>query len=211
MALEEDESKQLHTMVHENYKFLQKQFVQNQIVQMIIQTIITKKLVISARAFLNFVADILIPDEVQNIKRLNEFDVLENSLPNLLFNRRERSDILLAISHLDPIHRRSVYIDQLIVDLNTLSDWDKVIEKYVSDEIATSWMDPFISSGNLTGNSFNLFLETFIRITFLTNESFSDNIADSSYNDYLKNLYYFNSKDKKGVKTFYDEIEIGHF
>ena len=142
MALVEDESKQLHTMVHENYKFLQKQFVQNQIVQLIIQTIITKKLVISARAFLNFVADILIPDEVQNIKRLTEFDVLENSLPNLLFNRRERSDILLAISHLDPIHRRSVYIDQLIVDLNTLSEWDSIIKKYVSDEIATSWVIP---------------------------------------------------------------------
>ena len=211
LGFKEDEANKLQTMVHENYKLLQNKFVQNQIVQLIIQTIVTKKLVISARSFLNFISDILIPDEVQNVNRLNEFNVLECSVPNLLFNRRERSSILEAISQLDPIHRRSVYIDKLVVDLNTLTDWNKIVEAYITDETPKLWLNPFLTKSNLTGYSFNLFFESFIRITYLTNETFSANLADTSYINYLKNLYYFNTRNKKGIRNFYDEIKSAIF
>ena len=211
LGFKEDESNQLHTMVHKNYKLLQNGFVQDQIVQLIIQTIVKKKLVISARAFLNFIADILIPDEVENIKLLNEFNVLEYSLPNLLFNRRERSVILQAVSQLDPIHRRSVYIDQLVVDLNTLTDWNKIIDEYITEPTPKSWLKPFLTRSNLTGYSFNIFFESFIRITFLTNEAFAANLIDTSYTEYLKNLYYFNTRDTKKIRGFYDEIQSAIF
>lgn len=211
LGLKEDEVNQLQTMVHENYKLLQNKFVQDQIVQLIIQVIVTKKLVISARTFLNFVADILIPDEVQNIKLLNEFNILECSVPNLLFNRRERSSILQAMSQLDPIHRRSIYIDQLVVDLNTLTDWNNIIDEYITDYTSKLWLTPFLNKSNLTGYSFNLFFESFIRITLLTNEAFSVNLANISYNDYLKNLYYFNTGDKRRIKWFYDQIKLAIF
>lgn len=211
LALEEDKKNGLHNMVHKNYEFLQNKFVQEQIVQLVIQTIVRKKLVISARAFLNFIADILIPDNIQNIELMSEFDVLEFSLPNLLFNRKERSIILQSLSQLDPIHRRSVFIDQLVVELNTLNDWDTLIENYVYAETSKGWFKPFISKDNLTDYSFNLFFETFIRVTFLTNEKFSANIADQSYSKFLRSLYYFNVGDMRKIKGFYGEIETAIF
>jgi len=211
LALKEDKQNEVNSIVHENYKLLQNKFVQEQIVQLIIEVIIRKKLVISARAFLNFIADILIPDDTQNIKLMSEFDILEFSLPNLLFNRKERSILLHALSELDPIHRRSVFIDQLIVQLNTLNDWNTIIENYIHDETSRSWFKPFISKENLTDHSFNLFFETFIRITFLTNGKFASNISYQSYSEFLKNLYYFNVGDNKNIKRFYNEIKTAIF
>ncbi|WP_102345889.1 DNA phosphorothioation-dependent restriction protein DptF [Bacillus sp. Marseille-P3661] len=211
LAFKEDQNSQIHTMVHENYKLLQNPFVQEQIVQLIIQTIIKKKLVISARAFLNFVADLVIPDNVTNRTLMSEFEVLKFSLPNLLFNRKDRSPILQAMSQLDPIHKRSIFIDQLVVELNTLNEWDLVIDQYIKDQTPKKWLTPFVSKDSLTEHSFNLFFESFIRITFLTNKDFAINISDRSYIAFLQNLYYFNTGDRRKIKAFYDEIKTAIF
>ncbi|MGG3563172.1 DNA phosphorothioation-dependent restriction protein DptF [Neobacillus rhizosphaerae] len=211
LALKEDEENHIETMMHQNYRLLQNKFVQEQVVQLIIQTIVKKKLVISARAFLNFVADILIPGNLQNVQLLNEFDVLELALPNLLFNRRDRSNILNAMSQLDPIHRRSVFIDQIVIDLNTLNDWNSIIEKNIQIESARELFNSFNSKSNLTGYSFNIFFESFLRIAYLTNKEFNQNLRDSSYLKFVKNLYYFNVGDKRSIRAFYDEIKTAIF
>ncbi|MCZ8538301.1 DNA phosphorothioation-dependent restriction protein DptF [Paenisporosarcina quisquiliarum] len=211
LALQEDEDRHLNTIVHENYKFMQNSFVQEQIIQLIIQAIIKKKLVISARAFLNFLADILIPDEVVNRKLLNDFEVLEQSLPNLLFNRRERSIILEAVSQLDPIHYRSVYTDQLAVNLNTLSNWTPIINEYIQEEVSNKWLVPIITDNNLINHSFNMFFEFFVRLNYLVNKEFSSSISTHNYKDYLNNLYFFNIGNLQHIRNVYEEIKSAIF
>jgi DNA phosphorothioation-dependent restriction protein DptF len=206
IALREDQKNQIENIVHVNYRFLQNQVVQDQIVQLVTQTIVKKKLVISARAFLNFISDILVPDNVNRMEILSEFEVLNHSLPTLLFNRRERSSILNAMSELDPIHCRSVHIDQLIIKLNTLGDWGEPISEYVNDEIGLNWLKPFMTRSDLTEHSFTQFFESLIRIAFLSNRDFAANISDRDYKDYIKNLYYFNVVKMKKISHFYEEI-----
>lgn len=207
LALKEDEGNNIDTMVHGNFRLLQNKVVQDCIVQIIIQSIVKKKLIISARAFLNFIADILIPDDIKQNKIMSEFDVLENSLPNLLFNRVERSEILRALSDLDPIHYRSINIDDLIINLNTLDDWNSTITNNIKDDIPINWLKPLLSNEVPSEHSFDLFVESFVRLTYLTNEKFANKIQDESYIKYLTNLYYFNVCDKQKVKAYYEEIK----
>lgn len=211
VALKEDQKNHIENIVHVNYKFLQNQAVQDQIVQLVTQTIVKKKLVISARAFLNLISDILVPDNVNRMELLSEFEVLNHSLPTLLFNRRERSTILNAMSELDPIHCRSVHIDQLIIKLNTLGDWGEPISEYVNDEIGLNWLKPFMTRSDLTEHSFTLFFESLIRIAFLSNKDFAANISDRDYKDYIKNLYYFNVVTMKKISHLYEEIMTAIF
>lgn len=211
LALQKDRKLGIETMVQENFKLLQNEVIRDRIVDLIVQSILKNKLVISARAFLNFVADILLPDEITNIKLMSQFDVLEDSLPNLLFNRAERSDVLRAISDLDPLHCRSIYVDQLIINLNTLSDWNSIISENIKDDISIKWLNSFMSNETLMGYSFNFFLESFIRITYLTNERFAQNITDKSYLAYVKNLYNFNKGEKNGIKALYEEVKSAIF
>ncbi|ALC90600.1 hypothetical protein AM500_13000 [Bacillus sp. FJAT-18017] len=211
LALLEDEKNNITTMVHENYKMLSNKNVQEQVVQLVIQTIVQKKLVISARAFLNFISDILIPDNLQNVSLLTDFEKLNYSLSNLLFDRKERSFILQAISDIDPIHIRSSVIDGLVIELNTITDWDSKIREYIQDQVFVSLLKPFLSRSDLTEHSFNLFFESFIRISFLTNKEFANELKDISYINFLKNLYYFNSGDKRKIRAFYDEMKSAIF
>ncbi|MDX5476215.1 MAG: DNA phosphorothioation-dependent restriction protein DptF [Bacillaceae bacterium] len=211
LALKEDEQKNINTMVHDNYRFLQNEFVQKQIVQLVIQTIVKQKLVISVRAFLNFIADILIPDEVLSKQLISEFDTLDYSVPNLIFNRKERSVILSALSKLDPIHTRSRHIDDIIIKLNTLGDWDEIIKESIKVSTAESWLSPFRSKSNLTGHTFNVFMESFIRIMYLTNEEFSEKLIDEIYDRFIKNLFYFNTREKRKVRDFYEEMKVAIF
>lgn len=206
LAYKEDLANGIRTMVHENYEFMQDAFIQKQIVNLTIQTLVIFKLVISARAFLNFVADMMIPDHTNN-GVLTEFERLEHSVPNLLFNRRERSPILKAMHDLDPLHIRSSHIDQLIIDLNTLSNWGETVDRYIHSDKGKMWLSPFTNVQNLTEYTFNEFSKTLVRTAFLTNNDFCKNVQDYTYQTFICNLYYFNSGNKNKIKAFYEEIK----
>ena len=211
LAFLEDERNNMLTMAHDNFKFLRNNNVQEQIVSLIIKCIVKQKLVISARAFLNFIADILIPDEVEKLITISDFDKLKDSLPSLLFGRRERSEILQVIANLDPINKRSEYVDNIVVDLNTLDNWEKVINDDIEDEISRKWLTPFANDSNLSEYSFNVFCEMFIRNMYLTNKTFVKNTLDQSYIDFMSNLYYFNVASRREVIAFYNEIHAAIF
>ncbi|KRF01152.1 DNA phosphorothioation-dependent restriction protein DptF [Paenibacillus sp. Soil766] len=209
LAYKEDLNNSNQTMVHENYRFLQNAFVQKQIVQLTIEAIIRNKIVISARAFLNFIADLIIPDIQTPVRFIDQFERLEQSVPTLLFKRRERSFILKAMYELDPLHSRSSFTDQLIIDLNTLSDWSNVTNDFISDQTAQLWIMPFRndSDGSLSGESFVQFSETIIRLSFLTNEKYARQIKSQVFNNYLRRLYDFNHGRTAGIRSFYDEFK----
>ena len=207
LALKEDEKNDINTVVHDNYRLLQNENVQERIIQLVIQSIITDKLVISARTFLNFIADILIPNNYEINEIISDLDKLEYTLPNLLFNLRERSDILKSLSELDPLHRRSIQIDQLVIELNTLSDWETVVHNHLEDNKAVRWLSPFFDQETLTGYSFNLFFETFVRTLYLLNNKFVKSLIDESYTKYVQNLYHFYSGNTKEIKRVYEEFK----
>lgn len=211
MAYQEDIAKGIQTMVHENYEFMQEPFVQKQIVNLIIQTLVQYKLVISARAFLNFVADIIIPDNLKIINVISEFERLEQSVPSLMFLRKERSAILKTLHELDPVHKRSSYIDQVIIDLNTLNEWDAILNRYVMSKKGMEWLQPFIDQEKLTGYAFTNFSETVIRMAYLTNEDFAQKIEDYTYQKYVKKLFYFNFGNRNEIRSFYEEIKDALF
>src|SRR5690606_11360134 len=107
--------------------------------------------------FLNLIADILIPDKLEHVRLLNDFERLDFSVPTLLFKRKDRSSILKSVHDLNPIHLRSPVIDNLIIELNTLSSWKKTTEKYILDVKGKSWLLPFADDEVLTHYSFTKF------------------------------------------------------
>lgn len=210
LAYKKDLENGIRTIIHENYEFLQDEFVRSQIVNLTIESLIKNKLVISARAFLNFVSDILIPNNVKN-PLLTEFEKLEHSVPSLLFNNAERSPILRSMYHLDPLHKRSEHTDQLIVELNTLNDWEKIINYHVKSSVAKNWLQPFVVDGHLENYSLDTFVKSIIRTIFLTNKEFSNKIKDENFVNFTKNLYYFNVGNLEKIKNVYEEIKMAIF
>ncbi|MFD1739507.1 DNA phosphorothioation-dependent restriction protein DptF [Bacillus salitolerans] len=208
ISYQEDLKNNVKGVIHENFEFLMDKNIQNEIIQLIIQGIVRNKLVISARAFYNFIADLVIPEGYSEILDFewNHFEKINNTVPHLLFKRRERSVILKTMSELDPIHIRSQAIDQIFIDINTLNDWDKIIEKYSNNYIAKEWLGPIAyQSENFNGLT-SEFSQLLVRLAYLTNNSFAEEVIPSSYKNYMKYLYSFNKVEQRQIATFYKEI-----
>jgi DNA phosphorothioation-dependent restriction protein DptF len=212
MAYKLDRKREYNSITHQNYLFLMDEQVQSTIIQLIIQAIVKYKLVISARAFMNFLADIIIPEDFNEEQLdLSNFERLERTVPNLLFTRKDRSQILKNMSELDPIHCRSSQIDQLIISLNTLNDWNEILDRYILVETGKKWLSPFVSSDSLTDFSFDDFSKSLIRLSFLTNEEFSKNVTSESYVRFMNYLYSFHKGHIQTIKDFYEEIKNAIF
>lgn len=206
-AYQEDLKNNVRSMVHENYEFMQDSCVRKQIINLVVKTLVQFKLVISARAFLNFVADIVIPDQIQHIQITDEFEKIEQSVPGLLFGRKERSVVLRALSDLDPIHLRSEYIDQLIIDLNTLLGRRGVVGEYIPLSKGQEWLAGFLEQEDLADSSLRKFGEAIVRLAYLTNEGFSQKVESSEYMSFVKRLFFFNAGVRNEIKIFYNEIK----
>lgn len=206
-AYKNDRQRSYRTMLHENYDFLRNKFVQEQVISLVIQSIVKKKLVISTRAFLNFIADILICENLNPISKLNNFERLQNAVPSLLFNNFDRSSILKSISYFDPIHNRTSEMDQLIIELNTLNEWKKINDEYVKDDVSRKWLEYFETNNDLVPELFSEYFEGFIRVVFLTNSNFAKSLQDEAYDSYMLSLYHFNTGDMKKIKVFYERFK----
>lgn len=213
IAYKKDLERNVRGVIHENFEFLMNPDVQNQIIQLIIYAIIKNKLVISARAFYNFIADLIIPESYTEQEDLLQgtFEKLEQTVPSLLFKKRERSIILKAMAELDPIHVRSPLIDQILIDLNTLNDWGKVVDKHVNDSSARRWLDPLKDQKELTDSSLYEFSQILIRLTFLVNKEFFEKLLNPSFKKYLRYLYYFNKATKQHIRPLYEEVKSSIF
>lgn len=207
-AYQIDLQKGHRTIVHQNYELLKREEVQTRIVQLLIETIIKEKLAISARSLFNFIAELLIPDGYTEEGQLqwSPVEQVENLLPNLLFNRKERSPMLAALYHQDPVHRRVRAIDDLLVQFHTAVDPEKVFREYMDQDLYR-WLGSFDSNmDEMTDTSKRLLSQTLIRLAFLTSDEFEKQVRDPVYEEYIKDLYAFNTKDTNGIRKLYQQL-----
>ncbi|WP_191991819.1 DNA phosphorothioation-dependent restriction protein DptF [Bacillus aerolatus] len=211
-AYRKDIENGINTIVHLNFDLLSDSEFQNKIDLLLCQVILKDKLVVSTRSFLNFLADILIPSDVDVFElrqeNLLEHERLSYSLVNLLFTRGERSDILRAFAEMDPIHTRDHFFDQVMNDLYNLNYFNKSIQKYLKDHITSTLFEPIAklmendTEETVVGDqTLKLITETFIRSIYLTNKVKIE--QEEIFSLYANYLYAYNRQDKRVLQKLY--------
>lgn len=196
-----------YTIVHQNFKILQNEIVRRQIIQLIISAIVKHKLVISARAFLNFIADIVIPGSADDYQIDNDVYQLKHSLPNLLFNRSERSEILKYIKGFDPIHMRLKEVDDIYIKINTYEHLMQLAKDYNLDDSTKEILLPFLNNIDKSNSIFSVGIKTFIRTLLLTHNEFSEKLLESTVKDYLLYVYAFNVGRRQAIREMYEMVK----
>lgn len=202
IAYKDDLDKGKKETLHENFEFMGSDYVQKQIIDLVIQAIVKDKLVVSTRSFLNFLADILIR---------NEEELIDNITPNLLFSSGDSSEILNSISRLDPLSKRSEMIDQLQLDLLLNNEWKSTCEEVIENKVGRQWMEMCYLDGGMLEETFKRSFVTFIRIAYLVNKKFAiqeteNSLADPIFHEFMIDLYYFNISEKNIIKKFYNQF-----
>ncbi|MCT4584206.1 MAG: DNA phosphorothioation-dependent restriction protein DptF [Peptostreptococcaceae bacterium] len=191
-----------------NYELLFSNSLKQEIIKILIEGMLKYKLIISTRALLNFIYDLIVPlklDKLSNKKLLNAIEKLDKKdfvtmlMPYSMYERKDSSNILKTINLLDPINYRKEEIDNLILELNIRNNYNEITDKYISLDF-----DGFLeeSLDSIYEENMDLFSKFFIRSYKLLPKNDYFKLEDQIYNDFVKNIYIYNVNDKNLIKLY---------
>lgn len=205
-----------------NYELLAIEEVQDSIIQLLVQSMIKNKIIISTRALLNFLHEILIsrtyidinsPTFKKKIRRLKHEEYINALMPNILFSHKELSAIFESLNRLDPLNIRNEEVDDFIIKFNNSVD----LIEFFNESI--DYPKGFLGEiknidfeDNQVGKKLKTeLLKLFIRSYLLCGKGDIFSLKDEVYDEFIRNLYYWNKGEKSKLKDLYGFIKDGVF
>lgn len=188
------------TIAHENYALLMNEKVQKRIIEKLIHVILRNKIIISTRAFYNFIFDILVPTEqLLNINK-TAFSI-KNTLPNLLFSHPDRSSILETINELDPVNENNQEKDEFVTNLLMSSDIIVFLKEYYS-------MFANLPFKNIIKKSIqqNELIEI-AQFTLRFSELVFEEESNSTFSKFIEYLYAFYKGEETIMGDLFEQLE----
>lgn len=202
-----------------NYELLAKDEVQTSIIDLIVQCIVKNKIIISTRALLNFIYELIVPRSYvdvnsptfkNSIGKLNNQDYINSLMPNVIFDHKELSFIFAALNNLDPLNIRNEQVDNFIIDFNNTNEVIQYFNEYLDypdDYIAKVENVNFAESQDKKLKP--ELLKLFIRSYGLCAKKELFSLRDDVYDEYMNALFYWNKGDKPKLKKAYDNVKNG--
>lgn len=210
-AYEKDMENGLNTPFMYNYRLLKRETVRKLVSHLLIKASVQYKQIISTRAFLNFIHDIIVPSNIETNSIIEE---LEAFLPNLIFDSPDRSPLLSVLSKLDPVHFRSKKIDEVLMQLNNTNNIVDVFQEHLELDEQEEWIEQLSDLGafyELTNSSKQVLNSTLIRFAYFLGKNFQDDFRQQTYEKYMDYLYKYNVGDVKGLRPLFKEVKEAVF
>lgn len=202
-----------------NYELISEDNVQNAIVDLLVQCIIKKKIIISTRALLNFMYDLIIarsyidvnsPMFKDKIGKLKNEEYINSLTQNIIFDHKELSFIFNALSTLDPLNVRNEKVDDFIIKFNNSTELIEFFDQYI--DYPKGYIEKInnINFDELEGRRIKTnLLKLFIRSYYLCGKGDLFSLNDEVYENFIKYLYFWNKGDKAKLIGLYGEIKDG--
>ncbi len=203
-----------------NYELLSKDNVQNSIIDLLVQCVVKNKIIISTRALLNFIYELIIPRSYidvssatfkNKIAKLNSIEYINSLLPNIIFNHKELSFIFEALSSIDPLNIRNEKLDEFIIDFNNDSDIMRYFNKYIDFPKDFLWkiINTNINNTEKKKDIHYELLKLFIRSYYICGIEELFSLRDYIYDEYMNALFYYNRGEKLKLKNVYENVKNG--
>lgn len=202
-----------------NYELISEDNVQNAIVDLLVQCIIKNKIIISTRALLNFMYDLIIarayidvnsPMFKDKIGKLKNDEYINSLTPNIIFDHKELSFIFNALSTLDPLNIRNEKVDDFIIKFNNSTELMEFFEEYI--DYPRGYIEKIynVNFDELEGRKIKTnLLKLFIRSYYLCGKGDLFSLNDEVYENFIKYLYFWNKGEKSKLVALYSEIKDG--
>lgn len=202
-----------------NYELVSKDNVQDSIVELLVQCIVKNKIIISTRALLNFMYELIVPRSYidvnsptfkNKISKLNKKDYIKSLMPNIIFDHKELSFIFETLNDIDPLNVRNEKVDDFIIDFNNAANLLDFFKKYIDypKGYINKLTDIDFSETEDKKIRFEL-LKLFIRSYYICGKEDLFSLRDSVYDDYMNAVFYWNRGDKAKLKNIYNNVRDG--
>ena len=182
-----------------NYEFLMEEKRQVYVAELLVETIIKDKVILTTREILNFIYNIVVSQEfsfadiqkslVDDSTYLKKF--LKQITPALLFDSADVTVLMNMLNKYDPLRMRSERADEIAISYYVSSD--------ISKEIKKAFKDKLNDDKALKSSLYNLI----VRI-----DVFDNNISgDEVYKNYLADLFIYNAGIGKKLDRLYGIVE----
>ena len=195
-----------------NYEFLMNIENRDIITNLIIQTIVKNKLIVSVRSLLNFFFELLVPVNLSwdnsetysyELRNLKESEYLSSIIPNYLFEHPELSSLFNAISRLDPCRHRYEELDSALILLINSDNPKDIFSKNLNKNSLEVLSDK-ISKENLTREEIT---KLFIRLKYFQRSKENLKLSNTYYYKFMSLLYDFNNNKKTAIKEIYQLVQ----
>ncbi len=211
--------------IKNNYEFIGDEFVQKRIIDKLIEIMIKEKVIISTRALLNFIYDILVdncfenltvPKLINKIEKLPFKEYIKSLTANILYTHKDSSNILDALDNIDPVNFRSEKMDEVIINLNNTSNLSKIFEENLNC-IEYQYMLSSLKDETLLYEKTKTraekedvkesIIKSYLRLYSFTAKNKEEIFDDQIYLEYMRYLYYWNKGSKKQLKGLLTSIK----
>ncbi|MDD3049184.1 MAG: DNA phosphorothioation-dependent restriction protein DptF [Bacilli bacterium] len=202
-----------------NFELLSKENVQDSVVELLVQCIVKNKIIISTRALLNFMYELIVPRSYidvnsptfkNKISKLNLQEYIKSLMPNIIFDHKELSFIFEALNSIDPLNIRNERVDDFIIDFNNATNLMDYFKEYI--DYPKGYMDKLseidFSETEDKKIRFEL-LKLFIRSYYICGKEDLFSLRDEVYDDYMNAVFYWNRGDKAKLKNVYNNVKDG--
>lgn len=209
----------LKNPIIQNYELLQHDDIQDKIIDLLIQAMIKEKLIISTRALLDFIYNIIVPSSMDNLDHEKLMEVIKKQdfqsytlclLPFLLFNREDTSNIHQAVSYINPTQYRTESLDQLLIDFKSRKDGAYLFSQYIDvDRISYFARSLFPHSPWKSDDKNMIFqkvlVKLFVYLYYLIPKEPHNSFEDKVYNQYMEYLFHWNKRSWSKLSKLYRE------
>lgn len=211
-----------------NYEMLMKESVKEKLIDILIESVVKDKLIVSTRSLLNFVYDFIVNTKLDNknndelkqyIDKISCEEFIGCIFVSNLFDHKELSQILQSLSKIDPINSMSEELDNIIIKLNITEDMAGVFSSYL-DINGNSYLELLMSKNDViksevekikTKTEQNELIDKLINM-FIRLHLFMPignlNLDDKTYLDYMEFLYYWNKGERKKLANLYNDVKV---
>ncbi|WP_394922866.1 DNA phosphorothioation-dependent restriction protein DptF [uncultured Robinsoniella sp.] len=196
-----------------NYEYLMDVKRQKYVAELLIETIIQAKVILTTREILNFIYDILVAQNfsftkiqrllIDDAAYLKEF--MKQITPALIFDSTDVTALMNMLKKYDPLLNRSEKADEIAISYYVSSDISDDMHR-VFDSVSyeaiicdPSMLDKLNDDKTLKSNAFNLMT----RIQAIDEGI----IGNEVYGKYLTDLYFYNAGTGKKLGSLYSMVE----
>ena len=201
-----------------NYEFLMNKDNREALMNLIVQSIVKNKEIVSVRSLLNFFYDLLIPIGLNwdnkstykdQLKVMNEAEYLSHLLPNYLFEHPELSKLFLTIEKLDPCKYRYEGLDGSLIKLINSETPSNIFREFIGEEIVKG-LEEKIDQGvgeDKKKLKPEVLTKLFIRLNFFGKRKSITHLSDPYFEEFIQNLFYFNNNKISEIKKVYNLVQ----
>lgn len=206
-----------HCPVKANFEMLQNKKVVSGLINILIETIVKDKVILSTRELLDFFYDIIVHPDFNKAKlsksknRLEQF--IKYCLPSLMYEHEETSMILSHLTKYDFINQRTELFDRITTRFNTTDKLTEMFEFYIdgnpiSDQIFSFDINALCEgSASKSKELKKKLFALFTRLCKIIPKQSDFSIVNEEFNEFIADLYYSIRQDKKKLHKIYKTVE----